>query len=319
MSGDEERSQPSGEACPPSLGGNEAEVQALGSNIFDSPGYSGRLCRSRMPEETQPITTRWAFWKEAFWRPAGALVVIPYTLWGLLAFVRDEIIQPQRVELWKPIYWLSKLPWYVWLIATLAIAVVVAVEGSFRAMHTRDIAMATLRNRLEPKFSVEYDADSSLVFPEGETYRILVRNTGLMTIDDVVVRIVSIPTAPHLNGFLPFTLREQHTASGGPFTLNQDAPLHIDFLEWSEHTSAQVNRAGLQFILFCHARNSFGGGGLQHEGVNFIRVQVQGRNVPSHYQDFRVMSRLAEHKASGGGSLTIEPVTLLADASSARA
>lgn len=74
-------------------------------------------------------TSRWRFIKDAFVRPVGAVVTVPYALWGILAFLRDEIVQPRNITLWKRIFWLSKLPWYSWLISTLVVALTFMLQA----------------------------------------------------------------------------------------------------------------------------------------------------------------------------------------------
>lgn len=94
-------------------------------------------------------TRRSRFIRDAFLRPVLAVVAIPYTVWGLLAFVRDEIVQPRNAALWKPVFWISKLPWYVWTITTLVVALIVLSEGAYRALRVREMELSVLKEVTE--------------------------------------------------------------------------------------------------------------------------------------------------------------------------
>lgn len=126
-----------------------------------------------MPRDERQPVTRLGFWKEAFWRPAGALVGVPYAVYGLFMFIRDEVIEPQNVEQWKLVHYISRLPWYFWVIATLSLAVAVTMEGSFRVLRKHEAnfakSTATLSERMavlesrRPRLLLGYDLD----YPHG--------------------------------------------------------------------------------------------------------------------------------------------------------
>ena len=152
--------------------------------------------------------------------------------------------------------------------------------------------------------------DSLLTGDErGETYRLVVVNNSVKTIDNVWVRVISGPTESHLNGAFPIWLREQHSEVGGPFVLNGGgAKLLIDLFQYSATLSTQIARDGQQRILFCYdpARPTYAG--IMHSGSHEIEIEAQGRDVTPQRKKFCVRSLLPE-RLPNGASLDIAEIS----------
>lgn len=78
-----------------------------------------------------------------------SIVAVPYFLLGLAILIRDDIVQPKDAEKWKVIYIVSKLPWYWWVIATLALMLFVTLEGAYRAVRKRHDEIDSLCARVD--------------------------------------------------------------------------------------------------------------------------------------------------------------------------
>jgi hypothetical protein len=177
-------------------------------------------------------------------------------------------------------------------------------------MWSRERNALAAERRLAPSLNIEYDRLNSLFTPKHETYRLRVWNSGVDTIDDVWVRLVaaSTPSDHYLQGFLPITLRAQHTTGGAPFTLNDCAPLFIDFLECADRLTAQITtRPDAKIILLCHDVRSHHAS-VEHAGEHQFEVEVQGRNVPTCRKIFRASSTLPA-KTPEGASIEITEVS----------
>jgi hypothetical protein len=177
-------------------------------------------------------------------------------------------------------------------------------------------AATTVESEPKPALDFTYSSANSLFDPpRSDTYRLLVFNrTEATTIDDVRVRVMSIPTDKQWSGVLPVGLRAQHGGEA-PFTLNGTSPVLIDLLEYSsEHmpqlvsSHAVVDSDGqpqtvsrvVQFVFLCSDSRSPQVIIDCSEGkVHDITVEVQGRNTPTCLKTFRVRSLLPERGADG--------------------
>jgi hypothetical protein len=92
------------------------------------------------------------------------VVGVPYALLGLAIIIRDDIIQPKDAEKWKVIHFVSKLPWYWWVIATLALMLIVTLEGAYRAVRKRHDEIDSLRVTVD---ETRRDAQSKLDVGDG--------------------------------------------------------------------------------------------------------------------------------------------------------
>jgi hypothetical protein len=161
-----------------------------------------------MPAGITPRTSRWQFWKEAFWRPAVALVAIPYALYGLFVFIRDEFIEPTDVEKWKAVHYVSKLRWYWWLIATLLVAIGVALEGAYRVIQKRENTIGDLEQKIAPRIEVLTSHPERLSefwtdVPSTDYHRVVVRNVGVQLVADAHVYLIRFGSIAQIIDLVP--------------------------------------------------------------------------------------------------------------------
>jgi hypothetical protein len=186
-----------------------------------------------------------------------------------------------------------------------------------------ELAMKILRggnpgpaeSKPKPEFDFTYSSANSLFDPpRSDTYRLRLFNRAeATTVDDVRVRVMSIPTDKQWAGVLPVGLRAQHGGEA-PFTLNGTSPLLIDLLEysaekmpqimttWSEVIEGQRQTSSrmVQHVLLCTDSRSPQviidcGEGKIHD----ITIEVQGRNIQTCLKTFRVRSLLPNRGADG--------------------
>lgn len=143
----------------------------------------------------QTKISRWSFWREVLWRWPLALIALPWALWGVAAFVRDEIIEPTNPERYHLGAMLRRLgwPWWIWALASLAILVILTLEGAYRAVRKREDAIGELRSDLErrlrlvPQHAASYQlfvsADQNET-PLHEYHRVVALNAGIESVDD---------------------------------------------------------------------------------------------------------------------------------------
>jgi len=187
-----------------------------------------------------------------------------------------------------------------------------------------ELAMKILRggnpspaeSKPKPEFDFTYSSANSLFDPpRSDTYRLRLFNRAeATTVDDVRVRVMSIPTDKQWAGVLPVGLRAQHGGEA-PFILNGTSPLLIDLLEysaekmpqvmttWSEVIDGQRQTSSrmVQYVLLCTDSRSPQviidcGEGKVHD----ITIEVQGRNIQTCLKTFRVRSLLPNRGADGG-------------------
>ncbi|HXA18011.1 MAG TPA: hypothetical protein VN380_13515 [Thermoanaerobaculia bacterium] len=65
-------------------------------------------------------------------------IVSPCSVFALMSgfvLIRDEFVQPKNPEKWKLIVLFHALPWWVWVMATLILMMIVVIEGAVRYSH----------------------------------------------------------------------------------------------------------------------------------------------------------------------------------------
>jgi hypothetical protein len=87
------------------------------------------------------MVSRLHIWREILnpaWRWS---VLIPVAALGAIATVRDELIQPEKPELFRLARYLPTWPWYVYALIGAAIVVVLILESAYRVVRKREIIL----------------------------------------------------------------------------------------------------------------------------------------------------------------------------------
>jgi hypothetical protein len=122
-----------------------------------------------MPESR--LRHRVTFMRKVFFRPLMVIAVVSpcsiFVLMSAFVLIRDDFVQPKNPEKWKLVVLFHGLPWWVWVIATLVLMMLVLVEGTFRYAHPH--AEEEQPSNPEPAAPVETGAADN--FFEGELRR----------------------------------------------------------------------------------------------------------------------------------------------------
>jgi hypothetical protein len=93
------------------------------------------------------LRPRLRVWKEIFWKPWLGLVALVFSLVQIWQAIRAEL-RPDLQDLLRIFNLLPDLSWQTWLIGWLLIFLLVALEGSYRAIALRDRSMGRAVRRL---------------------------------------------------------------------------------------------------------------------------------------------------------------------------
>jgi len=87
-----------------------------------------------MPKEKQRRTTRKRLWRELLWGKTVVAISLLTAFLSSASWAWDEFVEPLRHSLPRPklIEMVRYLPWYVWLIAGLAVLTIVIGEHALK-------------------------------------------------------------------------------------------------------------------------------------------------------------------------------------------
>src|SRR4051812_25443343 len=84
------------------------------------------------------FTRRKLFWKEAF-RPMWLIIFAAWALFSNAATLRDNFFSPETQKTWGTINLITNLDWRIFVIGLLVIALLMVLEGAYRA-HVKTVA-----------------------------------------------------------------------------------------------------------------------------------------------------------------------------------
>lgn len=90
------------------------------------------------------IRQRFHSWKEIFWRKAVALIAGAWFVIGVWDLIKSELL-PDRYQALTVVKMTPHMQWRTWLIVTLAIVILVLLEGAHAAIQKRNVQIEQQR------------------------------------------------------------------------------------------------------------------------------------------------------------------------------
>jgi|SRR6266496_1751998 len=219
--------------------------------------------------------SRRSIWWELLARPTWYwLVTVPLAIFGTLTFLRDEFLAPDRAEKYKLPKFLPDISWHWWIVALLALILVIFMESAYRAITRREAAMADLTKTLTPKVQLSFNPtrggitqtpvqvsqqDPGAVIPMVREYmatyvRIRVEALSKTTVKGCTAFLVDLEKIRDTDdAFIPISLPHGLWLREEPFDVLPDVPCAVDFLS----CSTQNNKLALTGYCPLALRNVF--------------------------------------------------------------
>lgn len=208
--------------------------------------------------------------------------------------VRDEFIRPKHIEGWRLSHLLRYVPIHWWLLATLAIAIAVVGERSFRTVRKREDdtkgatkRISALEARLRPYFRV-LDEHASKYMPIAasenqnpcEWHRVVFENIGVDTINNCKVTLLAVDGIQL--PILPLELHQMNkpTDSTTPCVCQQHVEVAFDLFSYSYGADVAVWSNSFSPFLIKRPRS--------------LRISISGDGVPTLWRTILVVGNDGE-------------------------